>query len=55
MNKIRMQEMKEKFLNGEHELTDDQLEQLIEEKFLRARQYYEALLKIEEITFDLNR
>ena len=35
-----------KFL-AEHELSDDMLEKLIEEKFIRARAYYEALQKRE--------
>ena len=39
---------KTKFL-GEHELDDDQLEQLIEGKFKRARSYYEALKSQEEL------
>lgn len=29
----------------EHELSDDQLEKLIENKFIRAKQYHEALQK----------
>ncbi len=40
---------------SEHELNDDQLEKLIEEKFKRARAYYEALHKRKEeaeILFD---
>ena len=30
---------------AKHELNDDQLERLIEEKFIRAREYHEAFLK----------
>jgi hypothetical protein len=30
---------------GEHELDDDQLEKLIEEKFKRAKAYHQALFK----------
>lgn len=33
---------------AEHELTDDQLEQLIENKFNRAKAYYNAFYKREE-------
>jgi hypothetical protein len=41
-----------KFL-AEHELDDDQLEKLIEEKFNRARAYHQALNKQEdEVTLD---
>ena len=36
-----------KFLE-QHELTEDQLEQLIENKFNRARAYYEAFHKRED-------
>jgi len=48
MNKNKMIELKNDFLIGEHTLTDDQLELLIEEKFIRAREYQEALKKLEE-------
>ena len=37
-----------KFLE-QHELDDDALEKLIENKFNRARSYYEALSKREEL------
>jgi hypothetical protein len=40
--------IKDAFWFNEHELNDDQLEQLIENKFIRAREYYEALTKREE-------
>lgn len=43
-----MIELRDEFLKNDNELTDDQLEQLIEEKFLRAKQYYEVLLKRED-------
>ena len=39
---------KTKFL-GEHELDDDQLEQLIEGKLKRARAFYEALKSQQEL------
>ena len=48
MNKNKMIKLRDDFFTREHTLTDDQLEQLIEEKFIRAREYQEALKKREE-------
>ncbi len=47
-----MIELKNDFFLHENVLTDDQLEKLIEEKFIRAREYYEALHKREERIFN---
>ena len=48
MKEKDLQKIKNDFWFREHELNDDQLEQLIENKFIRAREYYKALEKREE-------
>lgn len=48
MDKKRMIDIKNDFLLDKYELTQDEVEQLIEEKLLRAREYYEALRAREE-------
>ena len=48
MDKKRMIDIKNDFLLEKYELTQDEVEQLIEEKLLRAREYYEALRAREE-------
>ncbi len=48
MKEKELRKLKDAFWIKEHELNDDQLEQLIENKFIRAREYYKALSKREE-------
>ena len=48
MNKNKLLELKDDFVIRHNELSDDQLERLIEEKFIRAREYYKALAEREE-------
>lgn len=43
---LEKMERNAKFM-AQHELTEDQLERLIENKLIRAREYYEALQKRE--------
>ncbi len=48
MDKRQLLELKNDFVIRENELSDDQLEKLIEEKFIRAREYYKILAEREE-------
>ena len=52
MNFEDFRKQKEAKFLAEHELNDDQLERLIEEKFKRARAYHEAFFKREQEAFE---
>jgi hypothetical protein len=48
MNREDFRKQRSAKFTAEHELNDDQLEQLIENKFNRAKAYYNAFNKREE-------
>ena len=54
MESLDFKKQKDAEFLAEHELDDDAFERLIENKFKRARAYYDALHKREEktVTFD---
>jgi hypothetical protein len=49
MEELDFRKQRSEKFTANHELTDDQLEQLIENKFNRAMLYYNALQKREDL------